>query len=41
MKKLSLIIFVTSFVYSLSIHSQPEDFIFHSELSQEWFEGGD
>jgi pimeloyl-ACP methyl ester carboxylesterase len=41
MKKLSLIMFVISSIYSLSIYSQPEDFIFHSELSQEWFEGGD
>jgi len=41
MKNLSLITFVISSIYSLSIYSQPEDFIFYSELSQEWFEGGD
>ena len=41
MKKLSLLTFVISSIYSLSIYSQPDDFIFHSELSQEWFEGGD
>lgn len=41
MNKVLLIIFLFFPLSSLWVYSQPEDFVFHSELSQEWFEGGD